>query len=94
VRGPNMGVVLTKDKKSGYLECDRDGCDSKSKSYKPASPAAPALTICEAAHNAEGWAFDVGFFCHDSRSHRLLSDVCRPENGGPAVKPPPTDFIS
>lgn len=56
-----MGVVLPKNKKSGYLECDRDGCDSKSKSYAPSSPAAPALTVCEAAHKAEGWAFDVGF---------------------------------
>lgn len=76
-----MGVVLTKDKKSGYLECDRDGCDSKSKSYKPASPAAPALTICEAAHDAEGWAFDVGFFAM-IQGHTVYCPTCAGQKTG------------
>lgn len=57
-----MGVRMAKGKKSGHLECDVDGCTTRSKSYRPRSPAAPELTVCEAAHKTEGWAFTLGFF--------------------------------
>lgn len=56
-----MPVILTKNKKSGHLECDVKGCTARSKDYKPRSPAAPELTVCEAAHTAEKWAYNIGF---------------------------------
>lgn len=56
-----MGVVLDKKRRRGHLECDADGCKAKSKTYTASSPAAPALTICEAAHADAKWAYNVGF---------------------------------
>lgn len=56
-----MGVMLNKSKKAGHLECDAEGCTAKSKTYEARSPAAPELTICEAAHADAKWAYDIGF---------------------------------
>jgi hypothetical protein len=54
-----MGVVMT-SKKEGYLQCER--CGKTSGTYQATSPAAPELTICEAAHKEVQWGFTVGFF--------------------------------
>ena len=56
-----MPVIYKKSQKTGHLKCDAEDCAARSASYQPSSPAAPELTICEAAHKAEKWAYDIGF---------------------------------
>jgi hypothetical protein len=59
-----MPVVLSGkgSKQRGVLHCDVTGCEAQSQSYAPTSPAAPALTVCEAAQKAEGWWFNCDFW--------------------------------
>lgn len=58
--------------KRGHLEC---ACGVVSKTYAVTSPAAPDLSICEQAHEVEGWAYSMGFFAM-MLGHVVMCPTC------------------
>jgi len=70
---PVEKVTNSKSKLARRLVCDR--CGVRSKPYVGCSPAAPDLTACERAE-ADGWAFDIGFFSM-LVGHTVLCPDCK-----------------
>jgi len=68
-----MPVEVAKNKKSAVLTCETCG---KQATYPCSSPAAPALTACEVAHDEDGWGFDIGFFSMLMGHHVWCPDCC------------------